>query len=83
MEKYTKINNFFRKLLYSIFGIDKYDKISESLFLKLYWLYNIIISISYIDTTLNIITRTEVGAMEAFKTSLQSNLPDFKVRGAV
>ncbi|MBF0979434.1 MAG: DUF1189 family protein [Clostridiales bacterium] len=79
MENTQKLKTtFFRKFIVSIFGIDKYDKISEST-ISSFIGYIILLSVLVTLILTPAITRTEVGAMEVFKNFTQSNLPDFKV----
>ena len=79
MENTQKLKTtFFRKFIVSIFGIDKYDKISEST-VSSFIGYIILLSVLVTLILTPAITRTEVGAMEVFKNFTQSNLPDFKV----
>ena len=79
MENTQKLKTtFFRKFIVSIFGIDKYDKISESTVSSFIgYIILLLVLVTLILTPA--ITRTEVGAMEVFKNFTQSNLPDFKV----
>ena len=79
MENTQKLKTtFFRKFFISIFGIDKYDKISESS-VPSFISYLILLSVLLTIILTPVIIRTEVGALNTFKDFVENNLPNYEV----
>lgn len=79
MENTQKLKTtFFRKFFVSIFGIDKYDKISEST-VPSFISYILLLSVLVTIILTPVITRTEVEAMDVFKKFVEHNLPNYEV----
>lgn len=79
MENTQKLKTtFFRKFFVSIFGIDKYDKISEST-VPSFISYILLLSVLVTIILTPVITRTEVEAMDVFKKFIEHNLPNYEV----
>ena len=79
MENTQKLKTtFFRKFFVSIFGIDKYDKISEST-VPSFISYILLLSVLVTIILTPVITRTEVEAMDIFKKFVEHNLPNYEV----